>query len=1106
MVNPHGIQEFTPQPDDPLGPEHVAIQRWVQAAVQSSHPDRYWEDVDLKSVEEGRVLLDAAPEQAKRYALAALARARHWDEEIASLRASANTELDRINLHRLPGWEQIGPPRRHVVVALTALIRRSLPFAREDILALLTWSTGLGVANSYQAPLAYVTKSLQRYAAANQIDPELRQVMRSFAALVRTSYQKEVSRLGTVVEQLCEESPADVVPPEQHAVTRRASPEPSSAGNSLVLHRLKWLLGLTPDGTEPTTSEVGPDGFRMPIASPLVHEHERITNLLNSAPNPREISVELAILDLDPTARGRLVLAAAERHIAALLAPPNYTDTRHWESLYAVMGIARSMVSSRVQFDRDALFDFLLYLSMHTQENNTAVAGDFDRDLLAGVKNVVASGNLTEGERYVLHLWRASRFAGPPLGLTSPDIEQLTEWIGDGFRFFLVPGDCWSDAVNADLATIPPAKRSGWIALLKHALTATSSRPSERWRKAAMTHIEVIGEGDIRHFFERWLPLVDKGQTLVRMPAFLGDARAAADSIHDENAMALRGLLWFVPLLDDRKKLVRLVSAVALSAYKKVPGVGPRTVKVGNAAVYALSEMVSPEAIGQLAMLKVRVRFGTAQKEIEKAFDAAAAALDLPRDQIEEMSVPACGLETVGRRDEIIGEYRAELIVTSSEADLRWFDPWGKQMKSVPASVKKDDAETLKELQQGLKDIGAMLSAQRERIDALFLERKSWPASVWRERYLDHPLVGTIARRLIWCIGETSVTVADGQPLDLRGNPFEISDNAVVTLWHPASRSISDVVAWRSRIEALGIVQPFKQAHREIYLLTDAELRTDTYSNRFAAHILRQHQFNALCGARRWKNKLRLMVDDTYPPASRDLPAWGLRAEFWIEGIGTEYGSDTNDAGVFLRLTSDQVRFYRMGAATNRAHAGGGGYAASAFGPGLENINEPIKLNDVPALVFSEIMRDVDLFVGVASIGNDPTWQEGGPGGRYRDYWESYSFGDLSATAVTRREALQRLVPRLKIADRCTLGDKFLIVRGDKRTYKIHFGSGNILMEPNDQYLCIVPDSRGRSGESPMYLPFEGDATLSIILSKAFLLVEDSKIKDPTINRQIDGR
>jgi hypothetical protein len=73
-------------------------------------------------------------------------------------------------------------------------------------------------------------------------------------------------------------------------------------------------------------------------------------------------------------------------------------------------------------------------------------------------------------------------------------------------------------------------------------------------------------------------------------------------------------------------------------------------------------------------------------------------------------------------------------------------------------------------------------------------------------------------------------------------------------------------------------------------------------------------------------------------------------------------------------------------------------------------------------------------------------------------------------------------------------------VRGDLKTYKIHLGSGNIQMEPNDQYLCIVP---GRSPEPSLdvYLPFEGDSMLAIILSKALLLVDDQAITDPSITR-----
>jgi len=225
-----------------------------------------------------------------------------------------------------------------------------------------------------------------------------------------------------------------------------------------------------------------------------------------------------------------------------------------------------------------------------------------------------------------------------------------------------------------------------------------------------------------------------------------------------------------------------------------------------------------------------------------------------------------------------------------------------------------------------------------------------------------------------------------------------------------------------------------------------------------------------------------------------------VRAEFWVESAGDEYGTDTNETGTYLYLATDQVRFYPIDAPERTAHAGGGGYHTWSE----EATDNPLPLADIPSPVVSEIMRDVDLFVGVASVGNDPNWADGGPEGRYVDYWHNYSFGDLSATAQTRKAVLERLIPRLKIADRCSFSDKFLIVQGELRTYKIHLGSSNILMEPNDEYLCIVPTRGAEKHDTDgVFLPFEGDERLSIILSKAFLLADDTQIKDPTIVSQI---
>src|SRR5207302_8794891 len=97
------------------------------------------------------------------------------------------------------------------------------------------------------------------------------------------------------------------------------------------------------------------------------------------------------------------------------------------------------------------------------------------------------------------------------------------------------------------------------------------------------------------------------------------------------------------------------------------------------------------------------------------------------------------------------------VLVDGSSATLHWFKD-GKPLKSAPAAVKKEHPEEFKDLQSSVKDVNAMLPAQRERIDTLFLAQKSWPLKVWRERYLDHPLLGTIARRWIWSFSNRRTT------------------------------------------------------------------------------------------------------------------------------------------------------------------------------------------------------------------------------------------------------------------------------------------------------------------------------------------------------------
>jgi hypothetical protein len=674
-----------------------------------------------------------------------------------------------------------------------------------------------------------------------------------------------------------------------------------------------------------------------------------------------------------------------------------------------------------------------------------------------------------------------------------------------GEMTLIVPGEAWADRALQEMSAISEAERTAWVQLVLACATTSSSKPSTKWLKTNQALVTQIGREQFTQALLRWLPLVDKPRTqpIEDWPGWATDPNLLLD---DTNADILRGLVWLCAG-EEHSDLAREIGKLAISAYRKVPGLGPRCVRLGNACVWALGQMPGQVGLAQLALLKAKVKFGTAQKGIETAFTAAAKRSGLSRSEIEELSVPAYGLEAVGKRQETLGDFTVALTVTgTSTAELRWFKADGKPQKSVPKAVKENYAEELRDLKQTVKDIQTMLPAQRDRIEALYLQAKTWDFGTWKARYLDHPLVGTLARRLIWqfvdgdriCEGIWQ----DGQLVNRNDETIQgLGNDTQVSLWHPITAALETIVAWRNWLLDHEVRQPFKQAHREIYLLTAAEERTRTYSNRFAAHILKQHQFNALCGQRGWKNQLRLMVDDICPPTTLQLPHWHLRAEFWVEGIGDDYGTDTTESGTYRYLTTDQVRFYGIDAADNYAHATGGGYFTTHHE--ATEIHTPLPLETIPALVFSEVMRDVDLFVGVASVGNDPQWADGGPEGRHYDYWYHYSFGDLSETARTRRQVLETLIPRLEIRDRCSFQDKFLVVRGDLCTYKIHLGSGNILMEPGDRYLCIVPGQGTSTAQSQLFLPFEGDNVMAIILSKAFLLAADTAITDPTILSQI---
>ena len=520
-------------------------------------------------------------------------------------------------------------------------------------------------------------------------------------------------------------------------------------------------------------------------------------------------------------------------------------------------------------------------------------------------------------------------------------------------------------------------------------------------------------------------------------------------------------------------------------ALKAITMIGPfsesRSIRLATNCVAAIEDAALPGSVTELLCAERSTRHGTLLRQVRASVDALAAAQGLGRDELLERSVEDHGLAADGtRRVALADGWTAVLSADARTAAVEYADSDGKPRKSLPAPVKRASAAVLSTLTGDLKAVRATVGNERSRIEGLLASGRPLGPEMWGELYLDHPVTGRLARALIWTFtpagGEPVAGIPVGGPelLLCDGAASEIPADAEVTLWHPATADAAEVAAWRRLLLDREIAQPVKQAFREVYLLTPAEEKTRDYSNRFAAHILRQQQALALMKARGWTAEALTQYDRPSVQegtSKREFARAGIRVEFFFDPA-----VDHSD-GMDPYVASDQVRFFETAS-------------------GAE-----VPLTRVPRLVFSEAMRDVDLFIGVSTIGADPEWTDRGAGRRFDAYWRQWGFGELGAGAEVRRAVLERLVPMLAIADRCALESRFLVVRGDLRTYKIHIGSGNILMSPNDQYLCIVAARGGAAGK--VFLPFDDDRVLSMILSKAFLLAADAKITDPSITRQI---
>ncbi len=364
-----------------------------------------------------------------------------------------------------------------------------------------------------------------------------------------------------------------------------------------------------------------------------------------------------------------------------------------------------------------------------------------------------------------------------------------------------------------------------------------------------------------------------------------------------------------------------------------------------------------------------------------------------------------------------------------------------KTLKSLPAKLKKE--KSVIELKDFHKRLKNQYSRSRKSLEEAMVRGDEFTMEEIHN-LAEHPVISPMLSALALISDGNIGFYKNGKLINENGDSFELAEH--IRIAHCTDfYAKGNWSALQSFCFDHEIVQPFKQIFRELYVPTADELQEKYISRRYAGHQVQPKKTVALL-------KTKLWTVDYEEGLQRVFHKEGLIAKIyamadWFSPADTE------------SPTLETVQFFSR------------------------NDHKKVAFEDINPIIFSEIMRDVDLVVSVAHVGGvDP---------------------EASHSTVEMRAVIIRETARLFKLANVTIEGHHAHIKGHFGDYTVHLGSAVTHMNPG-KYLSILPVHSQHRGR--LFLPFVDDDPRSAeLMSKILLLAKDKEIKDPTVLRQIQG-
>ena len=397
------------------------------------------------------------------------------------------------------------------------------------------------------------------------------------------------------------------------------------------------------------------------------------------------------------------------------------------------------------------------------------------------------------------------------------------------------------------------------------------------------------------------------------------------------------------------------------------------------------------------------------------------------------------GKDTVEARIQVTDSGKPEVVVRKGE----------KLLASIPSAFKKDPY--ILQLKESNKKFREQYTRTVKMFELSMEERELYSVQEITD-LTANPVISPIVENLVFISDDKGLcgTVSAGAGIalvDAMGEVHAMDGADNIRVAHPYDMyKAGNWTDWQQyffeKQKRDGSKQPFRQVFRELYVKLDEELDKN-YSSLFAGHQIQPTKTVATLKSRRW------IADHES----------GLEKVFYKDNIAvTMYAlADWFSPSDIEPPTLEYVAFADR----------------KTF--------KFIPVGQVPDIVYSEAMRDVDLAVSVAHAGSvDP---------------------GASHSTVEMRKVIVQCNTELFGLKNVTVEGTHAFIKGSLGEYTVHLGSGVVHMRGVHQ-LNVLPVHSQHRGK--IFLPFlDEDPKTAEIISKIILFADDKKIKDPYILDQM---